>query len=480
MGAFATSVSLGQFGNFGPSPNGVLYVPNLNTSDPCANASSPYVPQNVTRAANFPIGGLAKVALAPWLSPECVESYLSSARQDQVQAFIFFLPSQGNTAPPSAADPAWSLNDGGRWKSDNGYPVYAVSTDIGQTLMRELSLYSGNISSAPNASLLTTQFEPHGYVRLVATVNLSLTSGLPSLWIFLVIILAVLILVVGFISTGMHLIQRRRRILLRRRVANGEVDLETLGVKRLMVPKDALDKMPIHTYEKIGPVEAQASETVSQHTLSPQIPSEENLGADVEKVAGASPPQTRATRLNHFEQPTCAICLDDFVPAESRVRQLPCDHIFHPDCVDVFLTQNSSLCPLCKKSALPAGYCPSNITTAMVRRERLIRRARERAERSGIEESDDVLNQRDLRAMVMRSISRGPGTQSQAPIERPLYPDPRRASHTAPQQEESRREWLRRRFDTLVGPAAAPRDPESEQRSLPAWRRALQRAFPAA
>jgi hypothetical protein len=81
-----------------------------------------------------------------------------------------------------------------------------------------------------------------------------------------------------------------------------------------------------------------------------------------------------------FSQPTCPICLDDFEPNITPVRELPCRHIFHPDCVDAFLLNNSSLCPMCKKSVLPNGYCPTTITNAMVRRERYIRRYRERAQ----------------------------------------------------------------------------------------------------
>jgi hypothetical protein len=58
------------------------------------------------------------------------------------------------------------------------------------------------------------------------------------------------------------------------------------------------------------------------------------------------------------------------------LRELPCTHIFHAACVDPFLTTHSSLCPLCKKSALPTGYVPKTITNVMVRRERQVRRLR--------------------------------------------------------------------------------------------------------
>lgn len=65
------------------------------------------------------------------------------------------------------------------------------------------------------------------------------------------------------------------------------------------------------------------------------------------------------------------------------VRELPCLHVFHPDCIDPFLEGQSSLCPLCKASALPQGYVPPSLTNATVRRERNLRRMRARVDAGG-------------------------------------------------------------------------------------------------
>ena len=45
----------------------------------------------------------------------------------------------------------------------------------------------------------------------------------------------------------------------------------------------------------------------------------------------------------------CAICLDDYTPG-IMVRELPCHHEFHVDCVDRWLTERRGECPLCKSS----------------------------------------------------------------------------------------------------------------------------------
>jgi hypothetical protein len=98
-----------------------------------------------------------------------------------------------------------------------------------------------------------------------------------------------------------------------------------------------------------------------------------------------------------FTQPTCSICLDDFEHNQTIVRELPCSHIFHPDCIDSFLRDNSSLCPMCKKSALPQGYFVTDVTNAMVRRERLIRRIRERVETITLDDGTTVTRPRNFR-----------------------------------------------------------------------------------
>jgi hypothetical protein len=43
---------------------------------------------------------------------------------------------------------------------------------------------------------------------------------------------------------------------------------------------------------------------------------------------------------------TCSICLSDYVPSD-EVRTLPCDHLFHKGCIDVWLAHHKT-CPLCR------------------------------------------------------------------------------------------------------------------------------------
>ncbi|KAI9041067.1 E3 ubiquitin-protein ligase RNF103 [Aspergillus affinis] len=57
----------------------------------------------------------------------------------------------------------------------------------------------------------------------------------------------------------------------------------------------------------------------------------------------------------------CAICVDQF-DSNDEVRPLTCGHIFHPACIDMWLTKRQACCPLCKTVYTGVGASPeSNI-----------------------------------------------------------------------------------------------------------------------
>ncbi|CAG8554860.1 4184_t:CDS:2 [Paraglomus occultum] len=60
---------------------------------------------------------------------------------------------------------------------------------------------------------------------------------------------------------------------------------------------------------------------------------------------------------------TCAICLDDFVEGD-EVRCLPCEHEYHTECIDPWLTEKSSKCPLCKFDCRPPKVLDESDSTA--------------------------------------------------------------------------------------------------------------------
>ncbi|KAF2112181.1 hypothetical protein BDV96DRAFT_634379 [Lophiotrema nucula] len=509
----------------GNDPYGILYVPNLQ-SDDCINSEKDYVPANTTRLRNLPQGtDYALIGLLPWFSPSCVLEYFAAARTSPVKALLVYQPGESAAMPPTLNDPSWTLGDGGQWRSANNFPTYALAPVSGGIVMQQLGLYSGNITDAPHGEELASLFSPTDYVRLWATVNTTSGSQLPSLWVFLVIVLGLLILIIILTSLGMHIIQRRRRVDLQRRVISGEVDLEAIGVKRLTVPREFLEKLPLYTYA--GPRNVADTEKTppepgaqAQNLPSPAIEAETGLKAFPISRRSSAPEVTTHQPgegpLPTFSQPTCPICLDDFEPNQTQVRELPCRHIFHPDCVDTFLLSNSSLCPMCKASVLPSGYCPARITNVMVRRERIIRRMRARSTANvevtesqgqsiptprqlpgpfgslGNRMGGSILGRRVFSAPE-RSHTRPPDIEMAegpphvgseiAPVPTAVHPNqpnetpPECTEPTTNEPSRNRAEWARQRALTLLGNRQVP-DDEDDPQPQSRLRRGLRRVFP--
>lgn len=336
----------------------------------------------------------------------------------------------------------------------------------------------------------------------------------PSLWVFLLIVIGILCAIIAGTWIMLHVVQRRRRESLRRRVANGEVDLEALGIKRLTVPQEVLNEMPTYTYGTGAPattasalsktagtvIETEKSETVTTTTSLPARPAPTHISRN-------------SYRPSPLSQPTCAICLDDFQLADASnpgttVRELPCHHIFHPECVDAFLRDSSSLCPMCKKTVLPKGYCPRIITNGMVRRERHLRRLRERIsdgpdeQERGARYGDDdsygsysesrsqpngsAMTESDrqrssggvrdrLRVPILPSWRSRSGAGTEVGQAQQLDPLPMQNPSSSPPPPGARREWARQRALAMLGPRRAPADPDVEDQVVrpPAWRKTM-------
>lgn len=212
-----------------------MYVPDLGTNSLCSNLSRAYgVPSNVTHQANLPAADFTLIAVAPWINAECTQAYLASARGDPVRAFLFYLPDNGTAQPPSISSSAWGLDDGGQWKITNQFPVYAIPSSTGVDLVHASSLYSGNMTSVPYGHQIAglPNGDPRDYVRMYTKIKISRSSTIPGLWAYFLIVIAILIVMLCFTSGTMHTVQKTRRRSLRRRITNGEVNLEALGESR--------------------------------------------------------------------------------------------------------------------------------------------------------------------------------------------------------------------------------------------------------
>lgn len=150
---------------------GFLYVPDIESTDPCVNASVPYIPQNATRQANLPQTDYDLIAIAPWFDPQCSLKFMEAARADPTRGFLFFRPGNSTATPSDRNDEQWNIPGAGNWKSHNGFPVYAIPGQSGGILLEATAQYSGNMTDVPNGHELTGYFNPRDYVRLYADIN---------------------------------------------------------------------------------------------------------------------------------------------------------------------------------------------------------------------------------------------------------------------------------------------------------------------
>ena len=372
-------------------------MPEVSALPACDEQQYKFIPRNVTRQRELPPVAYNLIALAPWFSMECTQAYLASARLDPIRAFIFYKPNNSSNKPQGADSPVWSLEDDGAWKKNNQFPIFAISGTEGSNMMTQLSLYSGNVTSVPNGTDIERIYEPKGgdLVRIWTQLNMDDPTDMPALWSFFLIVIGALLAIISGVSLTMHFVQRRRRNSLERRVCSGEVDLEAMGIIRLIVPASHVESFPLFTYQRnpdsasppLTPIDAEISQTTGtarttrrarKQPRSRRIAPPDPVRSPTVRSQRSSIAYGFGTAATNF-QPNCQICLEMFEHRVTIVRELPCYHIFHPECIEEFLTKNSSLCPMCKHCMLPRGFSPK-ITNGMVRRERAITRLRERVD----------------------------------------------------------------------------------------------------
>lgn len=456
---------------------GLLYVPDLPANDPCKELESLHVPASAVRQKDLPPLDYNLIALVPWYNATCTKLYMEAAASDPLRAFITYTPSNSsNQKPPGVDDQVWNLHDHGAWKDSSKFPVYAVSGIAGQSMMTQLGLYSGNISSVPYGSNITALYSPnsHDYIRVWTEIHITTPDSLPTIWVFILVCIGVLIGLVALVSCLMHYLQRRRRLSLQRRVASGEVNLEAMNIKRVRVPIGHVEKFPLFTYNfQPSQFSPPTSPTLPRapahaHVRDDSIGQHNQLASATmsnEEKGPVSPRSTRTGITNASNttdyQPRCIICLEDYESRSTIIRELPCGHIYHPDCIDEFLTENSSLCPSCKASMLPIGYSPS-VTNAMVRRERAVRKLRGRVT---VDEGDSS------------ELQEGPRNWRSGFTKRKLYrPSKQPATITvlqAPERHSPTAE-ARMRMRSLAGPGSD----DEEASAGPKWKRVTRTVFP--
>ncbi|KAL4884551.1 hypothetical protein BJY04DRAFT_10412 [Aspergillus karnatakaensis] len=407
------------------SIKGLLFVPNIDSHDACDNTTAPFIPANVTRYQDVVQYSHKTIGLAPWITSECSQSFLDASRRVGTRALVFYQPFSGSAKPPPSHDPTWLFDGRSSWEDEIQFPVYAIPGPAGSTLMEQLSLYAGGgplTKDQHNTSMASSEKD----VRLFTIIDLEKSDKkTASIWGFLLVILGTLLVLCIILLLLFQLIKRRRREELQRRLAMSGSDHDHHDLQHFRVPQEFIAKLPVYIFPSLDDIDgndlretpydgdrngAETAVTIEVEQTADQRKLEAETGTQITKYNSAiraeeAPsaeesikisrakiddislrptlqdplppavntgfrPLKHANRLSR-SQTTCAICLDDFVPASSVVRELPCGHIYHPGCIDVSLTQSSSLCPLCKKSVLSPEFYPITFPDTVYREDSL-------------------------------------------------------------------------------------------------------------
>lgn len=435
------------------------------------------------------------MAIFPWTGAACARAYLEKAKQDGVKGVFTFVLDQSLNGVPNASDPSWYLQGNDSWQSTYPYTVLAITSGTGLSLLTELSYYSGSMMAAPWGRNLTQEYGNEYLPRIYAQVWSNYNSPSPPTWPFDVGVGCVLFFIlVLYVPLSAWFFRKRQVRSFQRRLQRGEIDLEALGIKQTTVPEELINKMPLYTFR----VSAEAPDSTKTHDYRVECNQSEDVG---------SPPAIARSASEMFSsssQTACPVCLDDFVDDDTKVRELPCKHIFHPECVDLYLRDNSSLCPMCKRAALPLGYCPVKVTYPMVLQERVNRQMQQRQDAIEGTSSTSAARQAYVPRPALsppihytgnRTVSQSTGVPSRGDVEMAvieqdsqvtLTDDVNRGEiHAVPaevavQGPEARRAWHRERLAQQQQEVfnVASENARRVVESRPAWRRVVDRMMP--
>ncbi|RIA90270.1 hypothetical protein C1645_737998 [Glomus cerebriforme] len=188
-------------------------------------------------------------------------------------------------------------------KDSISIPVFNIKKESGDDLMKKLS------ETGPT---------PDGKIKMVRVVMLPSSSSFNGGWQIAIIvigaILAASFLVSVLIHCRLYQLRRRERSLM---MAQHEASVNS-KLKVFTLEKSVLKTFPTKVYNK---------------------------KRDRFSVATGSSKSANNSDL-------CSICLEELVDGET-LRELPCSHLYHMECVDKWLTTKSSQCPLCKQDVTP-------------------------------------------------------------------------------------------------------------------------------
>lgn len=158
---------------------------------------------------------------------------------------------------------------------------------------------------------------------------------------------------VVLVALNFYLRRRRDRQLAR----IPPVSTRPLAPRLTEITKTLLDAIPVAPFQ--SPANCAAGTATADVELGSEaprtrLPPPENQ-SDQSEVSGWTVPG-----LPGPSNVVCPVCTENFAPGQ-LLRVLPCGHQFHPPCVDPWLLERSSTCPMCR-SDLRSSLTPKSIS----------------------------------------------------------------------------------------------------------------------
>ncbi|KAI4200127.1 MAG: hypothetical protein LQ350_004166 [Teloschistes chrysophthalmus] len=114
-----------------------------------------------------------------------------------------------------------------------------------------------------------------------------------------------------------------------------------------MVPANTVPEAPVQEHSYHAPTAFTDHAGASEASTDPP-------GTSKPPDNATSPLPTADPMVNADNGLACSVCTDDFAKGQD-VRVLPCNHKFHPECIDPWLLNVSGTCPLCRVDLRPAN-----------------------------------------------------------------------------------------------------------------------------
>ncbi|KAJ5368449.1 uncharacterized protein N7496_008209 [Penicillium cataractarum] len=218
------------------------------------------------------------------------------------------------------------------------------------------------LSSAPNKTVSIIPMSYQTTTTVDTSANTTGDSPNTAMIILYSITGIITALFLGIIITGAVRAHRHPERYGPRRVAGRPRQSRARGIAQAM-----LDTIPVVKFGDTNGVDAAKRDVEMANAEDPAREHSPHRSDSISDVGQTTPRETELpnTENDVTEQPaatatesnpnaapdggnfSCPICTDDFIKGQD-LRVLPCNHQFHPECIDPWLVNVSGTCPLCR------------------------------------------------------------------------------------------------------------------------------------